>query len=45
MCVMPDGVTFTEDIRAGVSTVTCDWCRATIAAELKHIRECHAEEA
>jgi hypothetical protein len=34
--------TYTENVKGGVSTITCDWCGEKVTAELRHERE-HAE--
>lgn len=32
-------ITFTETVRAGVSTITCNLCGATVTKELAHVKE------
>ena len=40
----PAPITFTETVTAGVSTIVCNACGATVVAELRHVRD-HEEGA
>jgi hypothetical protein len=31
--------TYTENVKAGVSVITCDWCGTKVTAELRHERD------
>lgn len=37
-------VSFTENVRAGVSTITCDLCGDVVTAELRHAKTHQTEE-
>lgn len=39
---IPPVVSFTENVKNGISDITCNACGRVVTAELKHIKEFHS---